>query len=254
VLGQLPRSANYILVNSIAPIAPADSAAGVVNAATFASSSTNGISPGEIVTLFGQQLGPTQLTTLTVNSSGLVDNTLQGTQVLFNGVPGPMIFTSSGQVAVVAPYSIAGLSTVNVIVSYLGTQTAPLQFKVVPVNPGLFALGSSKDAAMVRIDGSVVSTSNPAAPNETLELFGQGYGAISPGLPDGAVVNGPLPVPATLLIDGQPVNTLYAGGAGGDVNGVLQINFTVPQLPAGAHRIQVQVGSAVSPALNLQTK
>jgi uncharacterized protein (TIGR03437 family) len=38
------------------------------------------------------------------------------------------------------------------------------------------------------------------------------------------------------------------------VNGVLQINFTVPQLPAGAHRIQVQVGSAVSPALNLQTK
>ena len=255
VLGQIPRSANYVFVNSVAPVTPTDSAAGVESAATFASSSTTGISPGEIVTLFGQQLGPTQLTTLTVNSSGLVDTTLQGTQVLFNGVPGPMIFTSSGQVAVVAPYSIASLSTVNVVVSYLGIQTSPIQFKVVPANPGLFTLPNSKDAAIVRVlDGSVVSTASPASPGDTLELFGEGYGVVSPGLPDGAVVSA-FPVPATLLIDGQPVSTLYAGGAGGDVNGVLQVNFIVPQLTAGAHKIQIQVGSAVSPAgVNLQTK
>jgi len=72
------------------------------------------------------------------------------------------------------------------------------------------------------------------------------------------VVSGPLPVPAakiTLLIDKQPVPTLYAGAAGGDVNGVLQINFVVPQLSPGSHQIQVQVGNAVSPlGVTLQTK
>jgi uncharacterized protein (TIGR03437 family) len=58
-----------------------------------------------------------------------------------------------------------------------------------------------------------------------------------------------------LLIDGKAVPTLYAGGGGGEVNGVLQINFVVPQLAPGSHTIQVQVGNAVSPAgVNLQTQ
>ncbi len=258
VAGQIPKTANYVYVNSITPITPAMTAAGVVDAATYASSTDKGISPGEIITVFGQEMGPTPTTTLTVNSSsGLVDTTLEGTQVLFNGVPGPMIFTSTGQVAAVVPYSIANLSTVDVAVTYLGIQTSSAQFRVAPANPGLFTLDSSGkgDAAIVRLDGSVVNAANPAAPGETLELYGEGYGAVSPGLPDGAVVTGPLPVPATLLIDRQKVDMLYAGGAGGDVNGILQINFVVPGLAPGAHQIQIQVGSAVSPTgVTLQTR
>jgi uncharacterized protein (TIGR03437 family) len=106
---------------------------------------------------------------------------------------------------------------------------------------------------------SGINTSSPASVGDTLELYGQGYGvaSASTSLPDGAVVTSILPVPAaptTLLIDGQPVKTLYAGAAGGDVNGVMQINFIVPQLAPGSHSLQVQVGSAVSPkGVNLQT-
>jgi uncharacterized protein (TIGR03437 family) len=254
--GRTVQDANYVYVTSIAPIVPGNSAAGVQDSASAASSNSAGISPGEILTLYGTELGPTQVTTLTVNSSNLVDNTLQGTQVLFNGVPGPMIFTSSGQIAVIAPYSIANLGTVSVVVSYLGIQTSPIQLKVVPATPALFTLNNSGkgDAAIVRLDGSVVSTASPASPGDTVELYGEGYGAVSPGLPDGAVVGGPLPVSAILLIDGQKVPTLYAGGAGGEVNGVLQINFVVPQLTAGSHQIQVQVGSVTSPAgVTIQT-
>jgi uncharacterized protein (TIGR03437 family) len=249
--GRTVVDTNYVYVNSIVQL-PA-----VTSAATFTANSSTGISPGEILTLFGRNLGPAQLATLTVNTAGRVDTTLAGTQVLFNNIPGPMIFTSSGQVAVVAPYSIAGLGIVSVTVSYNGVQTTPLQFNVVAANPGLFTLNNSGkgDGAIVRLDGSVVSTASPASPGDTVELYGEGYGVVSGGLPDGAVVNGPLPVPAVLLIDGQSVSTLYTGGAGGDVNGVLQVNFKVPQLTAGSHQIRVQVGSAMSPTgVTLQTK
>jgi peptidyl-prolyl cis-trans isomerase A (cyclophilin A) len=249
--GRTVADTNFVYVNSIVQLPAA------VNAATFNANLSSGISPGEILTLFGRGMGPDQLTTLTVNSAGKVDTTLAGTQVLFNGVPGPMIFTSSGQVAVVAPYSIAGLGTVSVTVSYNGTQTTPIQFNVVPANPGLFTLNNSGkgDAAIVRLDGSVVGTASPASVGDTVELYGEGYGVVSPGLPDGAVVTGPLNVPATLLIDSKQVDTLYAGGAGGDVNGVLQVNFKVPQLTPGSHQIQVKVGNATSPTgVTIQTK
>jgi uncharacterized protein (TIGR03437 family) len=256
----LIKPANYIFVNSITPITPAATAAGMLSAASFASNSTTGISPGEILTLFGSELGPTQVSTLTVNSSNLVDNILQGTQVTFNGIPGPMIFTYDKQISVVAPYGIAGQSTVNVVVSYLGIQTASMQFKVVPANPALFTLNNSGkgDAAIIRYsDTSVISTSNPASAGDILELYGAGYGVASPSQPDGAVIGSVLPIPTattTLLIDNQPVQTTYLGAAPGDVNGVLQINFVVPQLNPGSHQIQIKVGSATSPSgVTLQT-
>lgn len=273
----LIKADNFITVYSIAQLQPA--VTGIANAATALNNNGTGISPGEIITLYGTNLGPCQsstavtttacssevATTLALDSAGLVTSSLAGTQVLFNGVPGPMIFTEDGQAAVVVPYEIAGQNTVSVVVSYLGAETAPIQFKVVPANPGLFTLNYSGqgDAAILRLnsDGTVsgINASSPASVGDFLELYGQGYGVASPStsLPDGAVVGSTLPLPAAttvLLIDGQPVTTQYAGGAGDDVNGVMQINFYVPQLAPGAHQIQVKVGSAVSPAgVTLQT-
>jgi uncharacterized protein (TIGR03437 family) len=262
----LIKPANYIFVNSITPISPVDSQAGVADAATAVNNNSTGISPGEIITLYGTNLGPAQVDTLTLDPTGtFVTTSLDGTQVLFNNVPGPMIFTLDGQIAVVVPYEIAGSSTVSVVVSYLGLETSPIQFKVVPATPGLFTLSQSGkgDAAIIRYsDGSVISTSNPASVGDLLEIYGAGYGVATPGtsLADGTVVSTVLPIPAaatTVLIDGKPVNAgniQYAGGAGGDVNGVLQINLTVPQLAPGSHQLQIQVGNAVSPTgVNLQT-
>jgi uncharacterized protein (TIGR03437 family) len=127
-------------------------------------------------------------------------------------------------------------------------------------NPGIFTRDSSGkgDGAIVHPDGSPVSTASPAQVGDTLLLYGEGYGTTSPALPDGAVVGTTLPRPVgttVLLIDGKPVTPQYAGGAPNYVNGVLQLNFVVPQLAPGAHQVQVQVGTAVSPAgVNLQTR
>ena len=201
---------------------------------------------------------------LTLNSAGTaVLTNLQGTQVTFNGDVAPMEFTYDGQIGVIVPYEVAGLSTVTVVVSYLGGESKAMTFNVVPTTPGLFTLSQTGlgDAAIIRFsDSSVIGKSNPASVGDTLELYGEGYGVatVNTALGDGAVVGSALPVPAakiTLLIDKQPVPTKYAGAAGGDVNGVLQVNFVVPQLTPGSHQIQIQVGATISPlGVTLQTQ
>src|SRR5579862_9134485 len=106
------------MVSSIVPV-PSLTSLGFQSAASFASTSSNGISPGELLVIYGQQLGPAQLTT----GNGTFPATLAGTQVTFSGKLAPIIYTSAGQVSVVAPYGIAGLPTVNVVVSYQGVQS-----------------------------------------------------------------------------------------------------------------------------------
>jgi len=243
---------NFVVVSSVVPV-PSLTALGFQSAASFASTSSNGISPGELLVIYGQQLGPAQLTT----GNGAFPTTLAGTQVTFSGKPAPIIYTSAGQVSVVAPYGIAGLPTVNIVVSYQGVASNAEVFQVKPANPAIFTLNSSGtgDAAIEHFpDFSVINAANPAAPGDVLILFGEGYGAATPAttLPDGAIVGSTVPVvadPSTvLLIDGQPVSTSYFGGAPGLVNGVLQVNFTVPQLAPGSHEIKLQVAGRTSPA------
>jgi uncharacterized protein (TIGR03437 family) len=242
---------NFVLVSSIVPV-PSLTPQGFQSAASYAPTSSNGISPGELLVIYGQQLGPAQLTT----GNGTFPTTLAGTQVTFSGKPAPIIYTSSGQISVIAPYGIAALPTVNVVVSYQGVQSNAAVFQVKPANPAIFTLNSSGagDAAIEHFpDYSLIGAANPAAPGDVLILFGEGYGAATPAttLVDGAIVGTTVPVvaePATaLLIDGQPVSTSYFGGAPGLVNGVLQVNFTVPNLAPGSHQIQLQVGARTSP-------
>ena len=137
-------------------------------------------------------------------------------------------------------------------------QTSPVQFNVVPATPALFTLSQNGkgDAAIVHPDGTVVSTTNPASLGDILELYGEGYGVAAPNLTDGAIVTGSLSFTGiALLIDSQPVATQYTGAAGSEVNGMLQINFKVPQLAPGSHQIQIQVGGVTSPTgVNLQTQ
>ena len=231
---------------------PSISPGGVADAASYAPSAANGIAPGEMLTLFGQGLGPTQLTHLQLDSAGEVSTLLAGTKVLFDNTPGPLIYTSSGQVSVMAPYDLAGKNKVNITVQYQGLASPPMQFAVAPANPALFTLDASGkgDAAIVHVDGTPVNAANPAAAGEIVLLFAEGYGASVPALGDGLIVTNPLPTPALstqLLIDGQPVATQYCGAAPLEVNGMLQINFQVPALAAGPHQIQLKVGNRTSP-------
>ena len=256
--GTVP-DASFLLVTSIVSL-PFVTPAGFTSAASFALTNPNGIAPGEIVAIFGTAIGPSQLTTLALDGSGVVTSSLAGTRVLFDGAAAPLIYTVAGQISVVAPQSLAGKDIVQVVVEYQGVQTSAIRFSVAPANPGIFTLNSKGfgDGAIIRPDGTVISESNPGQPGEVLVLYGEGYGATKDPLPDGVIVGSNLPVPVApvlLLIDDKLVDTQYAGGAPTLINGVLQVNFKVPDLAAGSHQIQLQVGDRKSPAgVTLQTK
>ncbi len=252
-------TSNYVTVAYIAYL-PTLTAAGFADAASYVPSATTGLAPGEIVTIFGTGLGPATLAPLQLDSNGNVANTLAGTTVTFDGVAAPVIYSSNTQLSVVAPMSLHGKTITQVVVNYSGIASATIKIPVFEVNPAIFTLNASGkgDGAIVRPDGSIVSSSSPAQVGDVLVLYGTGQGISSPALADGAIVGTKLPLPVaatTVVIDGQTVNPLYAGGAPSLVNGVLQVNFKVPQLAPGSHTIQLQVGTRLSPTgVTLQTK
>ena len=213
--------------------------AGVENAASYAS---DAVSPGELVTLFGMNLGPPTPASLQLDSSGLVSTNLASTRVLFDGIPAPMIYAGANQVSAVVPYGLTNPTT-QVQVEYQGATSSSFAMNVVAATPALFTANSSGagQAAALNQDGSVNSSAHPAKAGSVIVLYATGGGATTPAEVDGAVIgtsNLPQPVlPVTVAINGQAAQVYYAGAAPGMVAGVLQINV---QVPAGT-----QTGSAV---------
>ncbi len=65
------------------------------------------VSPGEIVTLYGANIGPASPASFQVKADGTYAKSLGGTQVLFDGVPVGLTYASAVQVNAVAPYGLA---------------------------------------------------------------------------------------------------------------------------------------------------
>jgi len=230
---------------------PILAAAGVVNAATF---QYGPIAPGEIVSLFGSALGPPSPAFLTLTNPRLVANSLAGVRVYFNGLPAPLLYASAGQVNVVVPYAVAGKSTAEIQLEYLGVMPNPIVLQVAATAPGVFSIaGSGHGAAAVlnARNGTVNSAANPAARGDWVSIFATGAGVTTPASVDGFVASAPLPSPTaqvSVTMGGLPCQLNFVGSAPGLVSGVLQINAQVPSgLSAGAAvPIQVRMGSATS--------
>lgn len=109
--------------------APAATAAGVVNAASFLGGS---VAAGEIVTVFGTGIGPGTLVGLRLTRAGLVDNFLADTQVTFDGAPSPLVYVSERQTSAIVPYAVAGKSSTEMIVEYQGRRSAGSLFRWPP--------------------------------------------------------------------------------------------------------------------------
>lgn len=228
--------------------------AAVEDAASYASDT---LSPGELVTVFGVNLGPAVGVGLQVDPGGFVTTSLGATRVLFDGVAAPMIYAASGQASAIVPYGLTNPST-QVQVEYQGVASSPFPMPVAPAHPAIFTADSSGggQAAALNQDGSLNSASNPAPVGSVVVLYATGFGQTSPQGIDGSVTgsqNLPQPaLPVTAAIDGQPAEVLYAGAAPGVVAGVMQINV---RIPAGAESgasvlVSVAVGN-ISSAQNV---
>ena len=114
---------------------PVVTAAGVANSASL---TAGPVAPGEIVSIFGSALGPAAGANGQFTNPQLVSNALEGVHVLFDGVPAPITYAGATQVNAVVPYTVAGKSTTQLQVEYLGAVSAPISLPVTAVSPGLF--------------------------------------------------------------------------------------------------------------------
>jgi uncharacterized protein (TIGR03437 family) len=215
---------------------PEINSTGVVNAASYLG---GGVSPGEIVAVFGEDIGPEQLVPLTIAEDGAIAKSLAGVRLLFDGVPAPLLYVSKTQIGAVVPYAVASRDSTEVQVEYLGVKSVPVEVSVVPANPGIFSLDMSGRGrgAILNQDGSVNSEANPSDKGSVVSIYATGEGQTDPWGVDGQIAadRPPKPLlPVSLTIGGVPTEILYVGGAPTLVAGVLQINVRVPSnAPSG---------------------
>jgi uncharacterized protein (TIGR03437 family) len=238
------------VIRAIAPVPPPLLIQNVVNAA---SNLPGPVAPGEIIVIMGLGIGPSQLA-IGAASNGLFGTQLAGTTVLFDGIPAPIIYASATQTAAVVPYEIANAST-QVTVTYQGRTTAQYSIAVSGLSPALFTANATGlgAAAALNQDGTLNTVASPASLSDVIVLFATGEGETTPKSVDGKLAVAPLPQPnqsVTVTIGGQLAQVLYAGGAPGEVAGLMQINARIPiSIQTGsAVPIVVRVGDAVSPS------
>ncbi len=230
--------------------APVTSAGAVVNAASF---QPGPVAPGEVITIYGTDIGPKDLAGVALTSAGFVDSLTGDTMVLFDGVPAPLIYASAGQTSVIVPYGVKGPST-QMVVAYQGRQSDAVTLPVAAAAPGLFAANSagSGPGAILNEDATLNSKENPAAKGSIVVLYGTGEGATNPAGVDGRVATSvyPKPVaPVKVTINGVEAEILYAGAAPSLVAGVLQLNVRIPTtVPSGDVPVVLMVGDASSQA------
>ncbi len=236
----------------LSPSVPTIASAGIVNAASGVS---GGISPGEILAIYGSNLGPAPLTSAAPNSDGRFERVLAGTRVLFDGVPGSVLYTSAGQVSVIAPYYLYWKNGTAVQVEYNGVKSAAVTIPIEQSEPAIFTLNSSGTGpgAILNQDYSVNSSVNPAARGSVVILYATGEGQTDPAGTDGLLANAPLPeprLPVSVAVGGINAEVLYAGAAPTLVAGLMQINITIPpNAPIGGSvPVQLSVGNITSPA------
>jgi uncharacterized protein (TIGR03437 family) len=230
---------------------PAFAAQSLVNAASM---QAGAVAPGEVITIFGTNLGPAALQKPLV-TAGQVDTIAGGTRVLFDGIAAPMIYAVAGQVAAVVPFALQGHSTTQLQVEYQGTRSSSITIPVAAASPAIFTISQSGKGpgAILNDDNSVNSQDSPAtAGKTTIVIYATGGGVLFPAVPDGALAQtlSTIAQRCSVRIGGLPATVTYAGAAPGIIEGVVQINAVVPAgiVRNSAVPVDVTVGAFTSPA------
>jgi uncharacterized protein (TIGR03437 family) len=239
------------------PTVPPPYIEGVTNAASYAA---GGVSPGEMVTIFGTNIGPATPAYATVDpTTGKLATTIGGVQVWFDIIAAPMIYASSGQVSALVPYEMAHVgSPWAVWINYVGQTSNAYQLTSAVTAPGLFTQNASGSGpgAILNQDNSLNGPGNRATKGSIVQVFMTGEGQTNPQGVTGAITTATLPPPqvtaAPLLavgvtINGQPALYVYAGEAPGLVAGMMQLNVQIPSnAPSGDLPILVSIGGNTS--------
>jgi uncharacterized protein (TIGR03437 family) len=230
---------------------PQPAISAVESAASYDSS---GVSPGEIVAIYGQGLGPAD-GALAQPAGGLWGTSFDGVQVFFNGYPAPIYYVSQTQVNAIVPYEIAAQGSVNAVVVYQGNASAPKQVAVAASKTAIFTGDSSGhgQGAILNQDFSLNGPANPAPRGQYVFIYGTGEGLTTPPGVDGRISGTPLPsvsLNCSASIGGQATTTNYCGEAPGATAGLVQVNALIPEsvTPGSAVPVSIGIGGVTSQA------
>jgi uncharacterized protein (TIGR03437 family) len=225
---------------------------GVINAAGL--TPVDGVAAGSIIAIYGVHLAPS----VGVSPAGPLLRSLAGVTVEVAGQPLPLYFVSPGQINALIPSDFAP-GDYTLVVRSAGRPDVAAAFRVVRHAPGVFAnvVDLTPYAVALRADGTVVSVDAPARPNETLTVFGTGFGPYLPDPPDGLAVPAdalfPLAEPVEVTIGGIGVTPPQAAAAPG-MCGVVAITFRVPETAAGAVPLKARVKGSESNTVTLPVR
>jgi uncharacterized protein (TIGR03437 family) len=218
-------------IYSIQAGTPAVSAAGVVNAASFAP----GISPGSLATVFGT--GITALPGIIEPGVFPLLADVGGISVRLNGIAAPVLGVASvngqEQINFQVPYELAGASTAAVVVTVNGLSSPPVNVPIVNAQPEIFV---------------VTRTGNDAT------VWATGLGGVS----NAPATGQPAPVSPLAFLAGQVSATV--GGVTAPVSfaglapnfaGLYQVNISVPAGVITGAPVVLTIGGATSKAAAL---
>jgi uncharacterized protein (TIGR03437 family) len=224
------------------------------------------IARGDIVAVKGQQLS------MVAPASGTappLKTQVADTQVLLNGVPIPLFYTSYGQINCQIPTDApSGTATLQVkrtdgqasnLVSVDIGARAP---RLLRFNIGDYgAIVNGQDGSYPLPAGAIPgSNTHPASPGDTLILYAIGLGDTNPSVATGAAAPSN---PLAWVIGNPTVN--FGGGIGGAIAvpdftglspssaGLYQINVRIPQLvPKGTVNLTVAFGDSTSNPVQIE--
>jgi uncharacterized protein (TIGR03437 family) len=201
------------------------------------------VAPGSLATLFG-----TGLASATASASGFpLPTSLSGTSVSFGGALVPLLYVSAGQINFQVPSS-AKAGEVNVIVNGPGGASAAYAVTVTAEAPAIYQYGTNRAVAQ-NSDGSLNSSSNPAAAGSVITVYLTGQGALNNAVTDGtATPLSPLSTAsATATATIGPLNApVQFLGLTPDFAGLAQANIQAPALAPGDYPLVLTVGGYVS--------
>jgi uncharacterized protein (TIGR03437 family) len=233
-----------LLIKVTSPIGPPlINTGGVVGASQFGQFKS--IAPGSWIEIYGSNLALDSRSWRTTDFQGVnAPEMLDGTSVSIGGQPAFVAFIGGGQLNVQVPSNIGTGPQRLVVTTSIGS-TVPYVVSVSPLEPGLYApaftnIGGTQYVWAMLPDGSIAlppasvagMTSRQAKPGETMTLYGVGFGAVSPAIPAGQIVQQKNQLAETfnVLFGGVPAPKIsYAGLAPGAV-GLYQFNVVVPNI------------------------
>lgn len=199
---------------------------------TNAAQSGAGIAANTWITIVGTGLAATKRSWMAEDfgtSGTTLPTSLDGVRVTLNGEPGYISYVSPTQINLLTPafLSPGGASQVDVVVSNNGLTSATASTGVEIVAPSFFLADITGHIAATHGDYTLISSTAPATPGETIILYGNGFGATTPAITKGQAQSkvAPLVILPTITFNGNPATIEFGGLTG---TGLYQFNVTVP--------------------------